>query len=120
MRFRSVLLAAAFLVSASLRADSPVYRQWVVTSAHATGAGREPFITSFRIVNRTNATATVDLYYLRQTPLDASHSALGDNSGAQKVTVTVNANQTLAIDDIVVSKFGNAAPAGGVLVISNI
>jgi hypothetical protein len=125
MRFRMTAFGAALGLAALLpgpraaRADSPVKEQWIVTAAHATGAGGEQFISSFRIVNPNNATATVDLYYLAQSPLDSNHMALGDNSGVLKVTVTVGPNQTLGIDDIVASKFGNVAAAGGVRVVSN-
>ena len=55
------------------------------------------------------------MYFLPQTPLDASNSALGDNSGAPKVVVTVPANSTLALDDVLASKFGTAG-AGGIRV----
>ena len=122
MRFRIAALAALSLLigAPAALADSPVLDQWVVTSAHTTGFGGALFISSVRIVNANSVTATVDLYYLPQTPLDATHSALGDNSGAQKVTVTVGANQTLALDDIVANKFGSAAPAGGIHIVSNV
>jgi hypothetical protein len=124
MRFRFTASAVALsllLGARSARSDSPVSDQWIVTAAHSTGAGGEQFISSFRIVNPNNFAATVDLYFLPQSLLDqTTHSALGDNSGAQKVTVTVGANQTLAIDDIIATKFNSAAIAGGVRVISNV
>jgi hypothetical protein len=114
---RSCLLsvAAISLLPATLAADTPATTQWVVTSAKATGAGGEQFVTSLRIVNPNATAAPVDLYFLPQSGLDASGGALRDNSGAPKVSVTVPANQTLALDDVLDSTFG-ATGAGGIRV----
>jgi hypothetical protein len=105
---RFALAAAALLVSTTLRADTPATTQWVVTSAHASGGGND-YVTGLRIVNPNPAAATVDMYLLPAS--DGS----GDNSGAGKVTVTVPANATLAIDDVLSTKFGTVG-AGGIRV----
>ena len=99
---------AVLLTPAILRADTPATTQWVVTSAHASGGGND-YVTGLRIVNPNPAVATVDLYLLPAS--DGS----GDNSAAPKVTVTVPANATLAIDDVLATKFGTVG-AGGIRV----
>ena len=91
---------------AALLADTPASTQWVVTSAKVSGGGND-YVTSLRIVNPNAFAVEVDMYFLPQTPLDASNNALGDNSGAPKVVVTVPANSTLALDDVLASKFGD-------------
>lgn len=101
-------LAAAFFLSTALRADTPATTQWVVTSAHASGGGND-YVTGLRIVNPNAAAATVDMYLLPAS--DGS----GDNSAAPKVTVTVPASATLAIDDVLSTKFGTVG-AGGIRV----
>jgi hypothetical protein len=111
--FCPLALAAISLLPASLLADTPAATQWVVTSAKATGGGGAQFVTSLRIVNPNAVAVEADLYFLPQSGLDGSNSALGDNSGAPKVAVTVPPNQTLALDDVLASKFG-AAGAGGI------
>jgi len=113
----AVLLAAA--LGAALPAPaalSPSLKQWIVTSAHATGPNGENFVTSVRLVNATALATQVNLTFLKQTALDGSGNALGDNTGALPIQVTVNANSTLAIDDIIATQFGNAANAGGIRV----
>ena len=113
--FCSLALAAIPLLPAALLADTPASTQWVVTSAKVSGGGND-YVTSLRIVNPNAAAVAVDLYFLPQTPLDTStNSALGDNSAAPKVTVTVPANSTLALDDVLASTFGTAG-AGGIRV----
>jgi hypothetical protein len=52
------------------------------------------------------------MYFLAASGLDGSNNALGDNSGAQKVSVTVPANQTLALDDVLASTFGVTGSGG--------
>ena len=99
---------AVLLVPAALRADTPATTQWVVTSAHASGGGND-YVTGLRIVNPNAAAATVDMYLLPAS--DGS----GDNSAAGKVTVSVPANATLAIDDVLSTKFGTVG-AGGIRV----
>ena len=110
---RPLALAAISLLPATLVADTPAAIQWVVTSAKATGVGGAQFVTSLRIVNPSAIPASADLYFLPQSALDGSNSALGDNSGASKVTVAVPANQTLALDDVLASQFG-VTGAGGI------
>ncbi|MCM3877705.1 MAG: hypothetical protein NEA02_14965 [Thermoanaerobaculia bacterium] len=107
-------LAAPWILPASLGADTPAVTQWVVTSAKASGGGND-YVTSLRIVNPNATDAPVDLYFLAASGLDGSNSALGDNSGALPVRVTVPANQTLALDDVLATKFG-ATGAGGIRV----
>jgi hypothetical protein len=109
----SLALAVILLLPATLLGDTPASTQWVVTSAKATGAGGNQYVTSLRIVNPNAAAVEVDMYFLPQTGLDASNNALGDNSGAAKVVVTVPANSTLALDDLLASKFSTAG-AGGI------
>ena len=112
MSIRSLAVAAfaaLFILPATLFADTPATTQWVVTSAKASGGGND-YVTSLRIVNPNATAAPVDLYFLPQS-VDGS----GDNSGAQKVSVTVPANQTLALDDVLATKFG-ATGAGGIRV----
>ena len=112
--FCPLALAAIALMSATLLADTPAVTQWVVTSAKASGGGND-YVTSLRIVNPNAVAAEVDMYFLPYSQLDASNNALGDNSGAIKVTVTVLANQTLALDDVLFSTFG-ATGSGGIRV----
>ena len=113
--FGLLALAAMSLLPASLLADTPAATQWIVTSAKATGQppALAQFVTSLRIVNPNAFAVEADLYFLPQSALDGSNSALGDNSGAPKVAVTVPPNQTLALDDVLNSTFG-AAGAGGI------
>ena len=101
---------ALLLTPALLLADTPATTQWVVTSAKVTGAGGNVYQSGLRIVNPNAAVAPVDLYFLPAS--DGS----GDNSGASKVSVNVPAKSTLAIDDVIGTKFGAAAPAGGIRV----
>lgn len=109
MRFhaRAAALALAALAAPGLRADTPVTTQWIVTGAKVTGAGGNQYVTSLRIVNPNATPASCDLYFLPQS--DGS----GDNGGATKVSLSVGANATLAVDDVIGSKFASAAPAGG-------
>lgn len=102
---------ATLLAPALLLADTPATTQWVVTSAKVTGAGGNQYVSSLRIVNPNAAAAPVDLYFLPASP-DGS----GDNAGATKVSVSVPAKSTLALDDVIGTKFGSAAPAGGIRV----
>ncbi|MGZ5381237.1 MAG: hypothetical protein ACXWFQ_05210, partial [Thermoanaerobaculia bacterium] len=108
--FRPLALAAISLLPAALLADTPAVTQWVVTSAKASGGGND-YVTSLRIVNPNAVAAPVDMYFLPRSDL-VSNSALGDNSGAAKVSVTVPANQTLALDDVLASTFGTAGSGG--------
>jgi hypothetical protein len=110
----SLTLAVIPMLPASLLADTPASTQWVVTSAKVSGGGND-YVTSLRIVNPTAAAVEVDMYFLPQTPLDATNSALGDNSAAAKVVVNVPANSTLALDDVLATKFSTAG-AGGIRV----
>jgi hypothetical protein len=110
--FCPLTFAAISLLPASLLADTPAAIQWVVTSAKVSGGGND-YVTSLRIVNPNAITVEADLYFLPQSALDGSNNALGDNSGAPKVAVTVPPNQTLALDDVLASKFGTAG-AGGI------
>lgn len=105
-------LAALLVLPATLSADTPAATQWVVTSAKASGGGND-YVTSLRIVNPNAFAVEVGLYFLPQSGLDGSNSALGDNSNAQKVSVTVPANQTLALDDVLATKFATTG-AGGI------
>lgn len=112
---RPAVLSAIFILSPALAADTPATTQWIVTSAKATGVGGAQFVTSLRIVNPNATAAPVNLTFLPQSALDGSGNALGDNSGASKVSVTVPANQTLALDDVLATNFG-VTGAGGILV----
>src|ERR1017187_2746328 len=113
-RFFSLALAAIPLLPATLLADPPAATQWVVTSAKASGGGND-YVSSLRIVNPNAVAAEVDMYFLPYSQLDASNNALGDNSGAQKVVVTVPGNSTLALDDVLTANFG-ATGSGGIRV----
>ncbi|HSB63352.1 MAG TPA: hypothetical protein VLJ18_04260, partial [Thermoanaerobaculia bacterium] len=115
--FCSFAFAAMSVLPAPLFADTPASTQWVVTSAKVSGGGND-YVTSLRILNPSPAAVAVDMRFLPQTQLDASNSALGDNSGAPTVTVTVPANSTLALDDVLAAKFGTAG-AGGIKVESH-
>jgi hypothetical protein len=112
--FRPLALAAISLLPASLFADTPAVTQWVVTSAKASGGGND-YVSSLRIVNPNAVAAEVDMYFLPYSQLDALNNALGDNSGAPKVVVTVPGNSTLALDDVLASNFG-ATGSGGIRV----
>jgi hypothetical protein len=113
--FRTLALAAISLLPATLLADTPASTQWVVTSAKLSGGGND-YVTSLRIVNPNPFEVEVDLYFFQQTPLDASNNA-ADATLTPKVVVNVPANATLALDDVIASKFGLAPPvAGGIRV----
>jgi hypothetical protein len=112
--FCSLALAVIPLLPASLLADTPAVTQWVVTSAKASGGGND-YVSSLRIVNPNAVAAEVDMYFLPYSQLDALNNALGDNSGAPKVVVTVPGNSTLALDDVLASNFG-ATGSGGIRV----
>lgn len=116
MKKTLVVTLCALALSLGAHADSPAARQWILSSAKATGAGGEQFVTSVRIVNPNAVAATVSLTYLAASTLDGSGSATGDNSTAAPVSVTVPAGQTLAIEDIVSSRFGVVSGAGGIKV----
>jgi hypothetical protein len=104
-KFHSAVLAL-LLTPIALLADTPATTQWVVTSAKVSGGGND-YVTSLRIVNPNASVAAVDM-----TLLPASDGS-GDNSGAGKVSVTVPANSTLAIEDVLATKFATAG-AGGI------
>src|SRR5262249_48111895 len=108
----AALLGGALLAALPAGADTPTTTQWVVTSAKASGGGND-YVSSLRIVTPNASAAPVDLYFL-----PASSNGSGDNAGAAKVSVSVPANGTLAIDDVVASKFG-ATGAGGIRVESS-
>jgi hypothetical protein len=118
MSIRRTLALAAFvalwILPAAMFADTPATTQWVVTSAKASGGGND-YVTSLRIVNPSATAAPVDMYFLAASGLDGANNALGDNSGAQKVSVIVPANQTLALDDVLFTTFG-VTGAGGIRV----
>lgn len=99
---------AALLTPALLLADTPATTQWVVTSAKATGRNGEDYRSSLRIVNPNAAVAPVDLYFL-----PASGDGSGDNAGAPKVSVSVPAKSTLALDDVLATTF-HTTGAGGI------
>ena len=84
--FAGVALAAAALTSlpSPLAGDTPATLQWLVTSAKATGAGGEQFVTSIRVVNPNPTSTSVDLFFLPASAIDGSGSALGDNSNPAK------------------------------------
>ncbi|HVO49817.1 MAG TPA: hypothetical protein VMV60_02395 [Thermoanaerobaculia bacterium] len=103
-------LVAALLTPAALLADTPTTTQWIVTSAKATGAGGNQYVSSLRIVNPGASPAPVDLTFL-----PASDGSVDNGTNPAKVSVTVNAHSTLAIDDILGTKFG-VTGAGGILV----
>jgi hypothetical protein len=111
-RLAPIVLLALFVLTAPLSADSPATRQWVLATAKAGGANGEAFVSSLRIVNASSLDAHVSLTFLPQSPIDGSSSALGDNSGRTPVAVVVGAGKTLAIEDVVGTTFGGAAPFG--------
>src|SRR5664280_2434966 len=110
-------LAALWIFPATVFADTPATTQWVVTSAKASGGGND-YVTSLRIVNPNATAAPVDMYFLPASGLDGSNNALGDNSGAQPVRVTVPANQTLALDDVLFTKFGTTGDRTNLFLLS--
>jgi hypothetical protein len=113
-------LAALLVLAPDLSADSPATRQWVLATAKATGLNGEAFVSSLRIVNPNGVAANVSLTFLPQSSIDGSFSALGDNSGRTPVAVVVGAGKTLAIEDVVGTTFGGAAPAGAIQVDSDV
>jgi hypothetical protein len=121
--FAAVVLSAALLFAPSVRAvDTPATSQWLVTSAKATGATGELFVTSLRIVNPGGAQAIVDLFYYPRVNFDqGTNSAPGDNTAAAKTTVVVPPGQTLQLDDVLATQFGRTGPSdsGGIRLESN-
>ena len=123
---RSLALAGVFVAAVSLAslssrlaADTPATTQWLVTSAKATGAGGEQFVTSIRVVNPNPTSTSVDLFFLPASALDGSGSALGDNSNPAKVSFTVAAGQSYAVEDVLGSRFA-VTGAGGLRVESRL
>lgn len=114
-------VAAGLLVIISSRpidAASPVQTQWVVTTAKATGARGEEFVSSLRLLNLNSLEASVALTFLPQSPLDASLRANGDNSNASSVSVVVPAGKKLDIGDVF-SFLGGNSGAGAIRVASS-
>jgi hypothetical protein len=132
--FASFAFALSFLAvvaaTPAAASDFPATVQWVLTSAKALGAGnpQPQFVTSLRIVNPNSVAANVDLTYLPQSPFDSTdpnnYVVSGDNGGRTAVRVTVGANRTLALEDVVTATFGDPAPfgvhAGGIKVVSDV
>lgn len=116
---------AFVLAAAPAAADTPATTQWVLATAKATGRGGEEFVSSLRIANPFSRTARVDLTYLAQSPLDASYAATGDNGAAPSVRLTIGPGETLAIEDVLGTKFAGqeapfGIPAGGIRVDSDV
>lgn len=103
------VLSAALLTPAALLADTPTTTQWIVTSAKVTGAGGNQYVSSLRLVNPNASAAPVTLTFL-----PASDGSLDNGTNPAKVSVTVNAHSTLAINDVL-GAFG-VTGAGGILV----
>ncbi len=99
-------VVAALFPCAALLADTPATTQWVVTSAKATGGGNQ-YVTSLRIVNPNAAPAPVDL-----TLFPASDGSGDNGTNPAKVSVSVPANSTLAVDDVLGTKFGTTGAGG--------
>ena len=122
---RGTGLALLLLLAGPAAADTPATTQWVLAVAKVTGRGGEEFVSSLRIVNPFSVPAGVDLTYLAQSPLDGSFAATGDNGAAPKVRVTVGADETLALEDVLGTAFVGKAdphgiPAGGLRVDSDL
>lgn len=104
---------ALVLAGATASADTPTTTQWILATARATGRGGEEFVSALRIANPSSQAARVELTYFAQSPIDGSFSATGDNGSAPKVTLTVPAGATLAVEDVVGTTFaGKEAPFG--------
>ena len=116
-------LVPLFVAAPAVRAvDTPATSQWLVTSAKATGATGELFVTSLRIVNPGTVPATADLFYYPRVNFDpGTNSAPGDNTTAPKATVVVPPGQTLQLDDVLATLFGKTGPSdsGGLRVQSD-
>lgn len=116
----AILVALAFLAAPGADAANPSTRQWIVTTAKVTGAGGEQFVTSLRIANPNGGTATVQMTFLPQSPLDGTGAATGDNSGRSPISLTVAGRNTRAIEDVIGTQFSSAGTAGGILVTSDV
>lgn len=121
--------ASLLLVTPAAPASSfPETTQWVLTSAKVPVPGGPSYITSLRIVNPGTQAARVQLTYRPQSVFDmgdpANFRAPGDNSGAVPVEVPVPAGRTVAIEDVILTTFGDPAPfgvhAGGIYVVSDV
>lgn len=97
---------AALLLSTALLADTPATTQWVVTSAKATGGGNQ-YVTSLRLVNPNAVAAPADI-----TLFPASDGSGDNGTNPPKVSVSIPANSTLAIDDVLGTKFGTTGAGG--------
>ncbi len=114
-------VAAGLLViisSGPVDAASPVPTQWIVTTARATGARGEEYLSSLRLLNFNSLEASVALTFLPQSPLDPSLSANGDNSTASSVSVLVPAGEKLDIGNVL-SFLGVNSGAGAIRVASS-
>lgn len=119
-RRRSLLLVSALLAGRAFAVDTPATDQWIVTSAKATGAGGEEFVTSLRIVNTSATDASVTIKLLPQTVLDAGGNALGDNTAGPTVAIPVPAGRTVAVEDVIGTRFSGAAAAAGLRATSDV
>jgi hypothetical protein len=106
LHLRSAALAV-LLTPAALLADTPATTQWIVTSAKATGVGGNQYVTSLRIVNPNAAPTPVDIFVL-----PASDGSVANAPNPAKASVTVPANATLAINDVLGTTFATTGAAG--------
>lgn len=108
---RSLFLAPALTLALAARAENPLTTQWVLATTSDRGANGEEYVSSLRIVNPNSTAATVSMSYYPQSPY-AGGVSTGDNSAVTPVSVTVPANRTLPLEDVVANTFGGAAPFG--------
>jgi hypothetical protein len=126
--WRSLLLVPALTLTLTARAgENPLTTQWVLAVVNDNGANGEKYVSSLRIVNANTTAATVSMTFYPQSPFSggfSGYSATGDNSAVTPVTVSVPANRTLALEDVVVNNFSGASPfgvrAGGIRIESNV
>ncbi len=79
----------------------------VPAAAHAQGLENTTWVTDLELHNPSGAAASANLYFL---------AAGADNRSAQGVTVSVPANGSLRLEDVVGTTFGRTGAVGAVLV----
>ena len=112
----AVLALSAFVRSGPVLAQSSDLTQWIVTTGRGAGAAGEEYFSSVHLVNPNAVAAPVEISFLPQSALDASGSALGDNSGSVPRSFLVPAGQDVWVSGFW-SDFGGAGNAGAVRVV---
>jgi len=106
---RAALAAAAWLAAATALALSPARELFVPAAARGPGATRT-WVTDLVLYNPGTSAVTARLFWLERET---------DNTGADPVTRTVAAGETLTLEDVILSAFGRPAAAGAIRIVAD-